>query len=557
MSILESYDMSSSEFTFKRNDILTDNTINEMTEHNYINQNGGGILDTLFGKNELSTILLESFTDGRPDIACYLLCKLKKCECDVCITDNMNRNLLHYMTIYASHGNMVIHIGKLFRTCSKMKLKKALKQQDKLGNTPLHYATELGFNNLVKLYIDNGADKSIRNKKGEYVDEDNNMSDRSNKSDKKCKNTPVDVSIIMASPQPNEVVMFSPTEVFDTDHFINEIKNEMDSKNNTKKIGDEIVKKISNEYIDDTTILTDDIINQIIKKTEKNDKSDREIEIEYVEPIDIMRTLEKNERNVNVNEELTDILNRVKSKDMYGGAKKKSKNKSKNKSKKSRLGRLVVGERKLITYSEMTYSDNSLDSIKSSNLSNLSNLSNSIKSSNLIEPIDSNDSDVSDMAREISRQSSDIHERVVMKIIELLKLDKDNEKDVQKARNYKAALYRMVKEKNPLLNNFDRAVEMEKSVTKEILKSIDINKVSKEIEQHLKEKSVSTASSTASSTLSLNTKASKSDSDTLSETSKSEKKSDKKEKKTSKKQKRHLPYNDGTITIEFSTISEF
>ena len=69
-----------------------------------------------------------------------------------------------------------------------------------------------------------------------------------------------------------------------------------------------------------------------------------------------------------------------------------------------------------------------------------------------------------------------------------------------KARNYKAAIYKMVKEKNPLLNNFDRAVEMEKSITKEILKSIDIDKVTKEIEQYKSDKvKTDTKSSTKSS----------------------------------------------------------
>ena len=145
-----------------------------------------------------------------------------------------------------------------------------------------------------------------------------------------------------------------------------------------------------------------------------------------------------------------------------------------------------------------------------------------------------------------------------MKIIELLKLDKNNEKDVMKARNYKAAIYKMVKEKNPLLNNFDRAVEMEKSITKEILKSIDIDKVTKEIEQYKSDKvKTDTKSSTKSSTISSN-----SDSETISETSevksiksqstKSKKDADKKPAKKTKKTK-----DDATISIQFSSISEF
>jgi hypothetical protein len=143
-----------------------------------------------------------------------------------------------------------------------------------------------------------------------------------------------------------------------------------------------------------------------------------------------------------------------------GGKKKSSK-----KSKKSKISRINKDD-KVSTYSEVS-----------------------------VDPINSDASDISDIARQISRQSSDIHERVVDKIIELLKLDKTKSDDVQKARNYKAAIYRNIKEKNPLLNNFDRAVEMEKAITKEMLKSIDIDKVTKEIQKHLSEKSQSDTAS--------------------------------------------------------------
>lgn len=546
MSNSEINELSTSEFTFKHSDLLTEENIKDT-----INQNGGGIIETLFGKNELNTLLLETFTDGRPDIACYLLCKQKKCKCDVTEVDNTGRNLLHYMSIYASHGNMVIHIGKLFKNCSKTKLKKALKCKDKLGNTPLHYATELGFNNLVKLYIDNGADPSIRNNKGEYVMEENSV------------NQPIDVSIIIASPQPNEV-LFTPTESFNTEHFIREVENAITQKNN-ENIHDmnlnrnadykDLVNLVENQVndsinnIDETTILTEDIIKQIITKTDKltnlskselNERQDKQAE-------------KKEEENIDV--KLSEILNRVKHNNMThetsesskfselndflmhkGGAKKskKSVKKSSKKSKKNskqNLGRLIVGERRLVTYTEMTVSDKGIsDSDK--------------EEVNLSRAIASDDSDVSDIAREISRQSSDIHERVVMKIIELLKLDKSNEKDMMKARNYKAAVYKMVKEKNPLLNNFDRAVEMEKSITKDLLKSIDIDKVTKEIEQY---KSDKLKSDTQSSTMS-----SKSDSETISATS--EKKDT--EKKPVKKTKK-MKDDDGILTIEFSTISEF
>jgi len=259
------------------------------------------------------------------------------------------------------------------------------------------------------------------------------------------------------------------------------------------------------------------------------------------------------EEKKNIDEELSEILNRVKntssmsieSNDIIhkGGAKKSKKEKKKSKKNSKNLGRLIVGERRLVTYTEMTVSDKSISYVDNNDEVNIN------------RPVASDDSDVSDIAREISRQSSDIHERSVMKIIELLKLDKNNEKDVMKARNYKAAIYKMVKEKNPLLNNFDRAVEMEKSITKEILKSIDIDKVTKEIEQYKSDKvKTDIKSSTKSSTISSN-----SDSETISETSevKSTKSQSTKSKKDADKKPAKKTKDDATISIQFSSISEF
>lgn len=97
-------------------------------------------------------------------------------------------------------------------------------------------------------------------------------------------------------------------------------------------------------------------------------------------------------------------------------------------------------------------------------------------------------SELSEMARSIARQSTEIHERVIKKIAEILKLDLNNPEDNKKARYYKAAIWREITNKHPELSNFDRAVEMEKKVTKDYLKTIDINKVTKEIDEYFSEK---------------------------------------------------------------------
>ena len=68
---------------------------------------------------------------------------------------------------------MVIHINHILKKSGKFKIKSALNCKDVAGNTPLHYATKLGFHNLVHEYIKLGADPSLRNDRGEYVLSDN------------------------------------------------------------------------------------------------------------------------------------------------------------------------------------------------------------------------------------------------------------------------------------------------------------------------------------------------------------------------------------------------
>lgn len=532
---------SSSKFTFNRSQLSSDKTIN--------NQNGGGF----FCDDDFNNILLECFSDNRPDIACYLLCKIKKNPIDIDNQDEFARNLFHYMSIYASHCNMVIHITNIIKNSSKSKLKKALNCSDKFGNTPLHYATDLGYNNLVKLYIDCGGDPKIKNKDGLYIDIDNNQENKQNEDN--------NVSIIIASDSQvntldflNDVIpqtindsmgsfrktvsdkrqVYSPTDIFRTEDFINEIDS------NLKKINKDVNVK------DFDTVQTEEIINQILKKSRNPENS---ATINSVNSDNLLERIIKrvDEPLSQSSTEIDNIMNNIR----HSGGSKKSKsyksdksdksnksNKSdKSKSKKSKISR-ITGEKKISTYSE------------------ISNLT----------PLNSDDSDLSDVARHISRQSSDIHERVVMKIIELLKLNKDNADDVRLARNYKAAVYRIVKEKNPLLNNFDRAVEMEKSITKEMLKSIDIDEVSKNIEKYMSEKS---ATSITTDTLTPTATLTKS-SITKSSNSKSVSKKEKKEKKVSKTKQKRIPefsatsalsslsnYSSDSHTNSYSSDSEF
>lgn len=368
-----------SEFSFKRSDL-------ESTKSEKNIQSGGGF----FCNDDIGQLILESFTDARPDVACYIMCKYHKFPSDLSKVNVSNKNLLHYFTLYASYGNMVMHISQLFKTLSKSSIKKALNKQDLFGNTSLHYSAKLGFNNLTALYIEYGADPNIRNNDGFFVEKDNNQVESTENYGVLIglKNTPDSDTIIKIDSISHSTLLQN-------------VRNELNDADNK---------------VDVNTVQTQDVIDNILANVKSENDANKDVSTEKI---------------------LDDI---VKTQNNQKGGKKSHTSKK---------------------YQEL--SD--------------------------ITPVNSDNSDISNIARQITRQSSDIHDRSVQKIIKLLKLDENKQEDVQKARNYKAAIYKTVKEKNPLLNNFDRAVEMEKSITLENLKAINIDKITKEIEKHLSEKS--------------------------------------------------------------------
>ena len=583
---------SNATFTFSRSDLTSDNIQNIKNAHNEQNnsnfQTGGG----LFCKDDFTKILLECFSDDRPDIVCYLLSKLNHLPKDLTMHNEIKRNIFHYLTIYASHNNMVIHLSRILRECDNDDIEDALNSQDDAGNTPLHYATFLGYNNLVKLYIKYGASCEIKNNKGEYVQEDNSTENNESLTQPEIHS----VTIIKVDPEnvlsenilPEDIRntfsfrreqiesesepvpekdVSSESFVFNrnlldtikhekeeeqdhqklnddllssvrTDHFLREVSNALRHQNkisqsdrlNTTDIFENIVND-KKEHImlggnlSNTSINTADIMNNILEHTKKNKYQKNEIN-----PLN-------NGDDLSIN--TADIINNIITKtnivhpELQGGGKKsKSKSKSKKSKSKHSIAR-IHGERVISTLSEKSVT------VSSSHQSRP-------KYERLEKAVDSDGSDISDIARQISRQSSDIHERAVMKIIEILKLDKNNQNDVQKARNYKAAIYKMIKEKNPLLNNFDRAVEMEKSITKETLAKIDITKVSQEIEKHMSEKATPSVSKSTESTVtasSVNSKSTKSD-----KTAKSTK-SDKSTKSAKQSRTKHKQYHESSITF--------
>ena len=244
----------------------------------------------------------------------------------------------------------------------------------------------------------------------------------------------------------------------------------------------------------------------------------------------------------------------------------------------------VSGKRKIHTFSELSYgiskhknliSENSLgepivtdDDFKEANNKITAELfednkKNSKKSEDSDDKEDDDKfdkkltSELSEMARNIARQSSDIHERTIEKIASILKLDLKNPEDNKTVRYYKAAIWRLVKEEHPELSNYDRSVEMEKNITEEKLKSIDIEKVSKEIDKYFSEKSDIPKPKSTKPTLPISSESLTSDKPKKEKKEKKEekpKKDSKKEtKKESKKKLKRMENSNETLSISTET----
>jgi hypothetical protein len=88
-----------------------------------------------------------------------------------------------------------------------------------------------------------------------------------------------------------------------------------------------------------------------------------------------------------------------------------------------------------------------------------------------------------ELSRLINNQATEIHNEVIKIIMKLMNVEEDI------AKSYKAALWRMVKEKFPdIKSNLDKSVEMKKLATKKVLKTIDIDKYHKEVMEYRKKK---------------------------------------------------------------------
>lgn len=500
-------------FTFTRSDL---------SEH--YSQNGGVCSST-----ELNEIILKAFTDRQPEVASYIIYNMKNKLRKIKETDMYGRNILHYLVIfhyYTPIQNLLIYI---LDAPGYYKIKDIINMKDKLGNTPLHYAVMFKQDGVAELLIKNGADLKIRNNDGDYVetdkltieeDEDNNIpivkmhiletkpihsensiiiteidfddmkqTNRIDSSEYMDLETQEDVDSAL-----DKIVRSysNPSNHSENISALRNIKSDIQKENDennssddikTEELAMKIIKRLKGDRLDDSTF-NNTLSEKSSRKTrtipdspvslDENKETDEKTILTPVELTMGPRTGEPPSQFMEPDTEV--MVNRLRdNKSQLIGGRRKNK-----------------GTRKLHTFSELSYGEpiKNDEDLNEANNKISSELFDKKKSSS--EESEKNKvlaSELSEMARNIARQSNDIHERSIQKIAELLKLDLNNPEDNKKARYYKAAIWKMIKEKHPELSNYDRSVEMEKNITKDKLKSIDINKVTTEIDNYFSEKS--------------------------------------------------------------------
>ena len=490
------------------------------------------------GKVNASNLVLKAFSEKKPEIASFILINLGKDSVNIEDEDIYGRNILHYLVIfnnYMSFQNLFMNLLE-----NKSKLKKIINKQDKLGNTPLHYAVMFDLNNVADLLIKNGANSKLKNNEGDYIQTDNDVDIFDNMTIKDISTETVTEgpkkylrSLVLINSKKPEVASLISSVSDISDLFLSDrnqtekmnMKNSINNSTNRENLTDvelnmalnKIVKSYSRPESDTFQLPTItqtqnsdkrqnsetlSFLKNIQQTTDKESRTD-EVAMNFLQRLKDIKSTNPNKKN----EEEEDILIPVEltvfphvgeppseyleptTATMINNFRNEQKNESRLfGGKKSK----TKGKRKVYTFSEMSYGEpiTNDEEFKEANKKITDELfeDNEKSESESSESTKKLTSELSEMARNIEQQSTKIHERSIEKIAELMNLDLKNPDDNKKARYYKAALWKMVKEKHPELSNYDRSVEMEKNITKETLKNINIKQVSDEIDKYFSEK---------------------------------------------------------------------
>ncbi len=436
----------------------------------------------LFG-NDYSPLLFSAIEENNMSALSFLIKRpeIKSVKCK----NKEGETILHILVKKCNIAGSQEVINSLLQ---RTDIKDFINVQDKKGNTALHIAVMNDCNELAQNLIKAGANPLIKNEAGFYIED-----------------VEEEIKVNNASEKKSDIFIPTKSKMSDTEKKF--LSNMIDSINTTSDAGGmtnmsitQTLKKDSKNFTDNllvpevsntnTNYDTSDILNSILEN--KTVASESSVSI----------TTPATPQNINTSEFIDRYLADKNTKEVLKGGKKTKK--SKNLSNQSSY-----------------YTERSL-SMSNSNLTSSVNIDSSESTEESSENSSSNE--MSELSRMINNQATEIHERSVKKIMEIMGVSE------QEARVIKAYIYSEIKSQSPELNNFDRAVEMEKRITKEHLSKLDKKKL-KELSEVISEKQKQKESSSSAMT---------SESMTSSEESSSEEKP--KKKKVAEKTKKSKKY---------------
>lgn len=333
--------------------------------------------------------------------------------------DNDGLTLLHHIANDRNFpdANMKLIQDKIL---SRQDVNSFINIQDNKGNTPLHLAVGAGNHGFAEQLIKAGAKKDIKNKEGLYIETETEY--RISSERKVAPTFSTDIDDVNLKEKIRDVIrdlfMRSKSTPVESESTIGFKTDTIDIKESSvSEIEPYMTQKTGN--IKEQS--TEDFINMLMELDKKNKLEEPNKEF-----------LGGEKYNDNDNKDTEALINKLINK--YLGNDMNITN---------QLGGKYIktGQRKLFTY------HGGLKKKKSRS---------------------------DELSRLINNQANEIHKRVTKTIMEIMKVDEET------ARNYKAALWKKVKEKYPeMKSNLDLSVELEKITTKEELNKIDLEKAKK------------------------------------------------------------------------------
>jgi len=476
---------------------------------------GGGLFGT--DSTELfAGLLLDAFKTRKINEVVFLLQQAKEKKIKLCLRrrDESGKSILHYLVIYC--GFDITVRDTLLEVLNYHNISEFVNNQDNTKNTPSHYALSLNHLDILQMLIAKGADLSIKNDKGFYIKEDvekevtpnedaRNIvnsakesevesiftkisSDQyvgSNKDTKKISNeqyvsteqyVPIHadgkkVKLPSFHMDESETINFSRNDTDKSDFM----KVFLEKKGHLPQMSAEQPREVpslggNHSILTDPDVDTAEILERIIRKQ----KGGRKLVVTGTRHIPALSETGGASEEGDAKEQLRkmhfELLKKIKH--LLNTDKQTAFRYKKVIYRKMREENPELSTKERYEELDKMLTKDLLDSI---NLEEDERKLNIEQSGGAFDGSDSSDS--SNVAGRVMNKAKQIHIDTVNKIMGLLGVDLDS------ARRYKRIIYYHVKEERPELNNFDRAVEMQKRATREYLENINVEQEEKDLEK--------------------------------------------------------------------------